>query len=91
MGLGTPFSRGRVQFGNVSKMRIEELSPSQNSNPSCVLHIIPYPWSVQFQSPMYFPSMTIPCLDDADQGRDHLDNSDVHALDEGKNDHWCGF
>ena len=27
----------------------------------------------------------------ADQGRDHLDNSDAHALDEGKNYHWCGF
>ena len=24
----------------------------------------------------------------ADRGRDHLDNPDVHALDEGKNQRW---
>ena len=32
-----------------------------------MLHIIPYAWSVQFQSPVHFSSLTIPCLDDAEQ------------------------
>jgi hypothetical protein len=35
--------------------------------PLCVFHIIPYAWSVQFQSSMHFPSLTIPRLDDAEQ------------------------
>ena len=35
--------------------------------PPCVLYIIPYAWSVQFQSPVHFPSLTIPCLEDAEQ------------------------
>ena len=34
--------------------------------PPCVLHII-YAWSVHFQSHVHFPSLTIPCLDDAEQ------------------------
>jgi hypothetical protein len=64
-------------------MRIEELSPSPFNPitglngfgrflvsltcSSCVLHIIPYAWSVQSQSLVHFPSLTIPCLDDPEQ------------------------